>query len=163
MARRMACFVYEGVLLFGIIVFAGLVYAGLFQQRHALVGLHGLQATIFVVVGIYFIWCWSHGGQTLAMKTWQVRLVATDGGPVSAARATARYLFSWLWFLPALAGLYFSGLRGGGPAFFVVLAGVLAYLALARLHPSRQFLHDLVCGTQLVSGKAVALQHNPVR
>jgi hypothetical protein len=56
--RRMACFVYEGVLLFGVVMCAGLVYSSLTQQRHALVGLHGLQVVVFVVLGLYFVWFW---------------------------------------------------------------------------------------------------------
>ena len=50
-------------------------------------GRHVLQAFLFVVLGIYFIWFWSHGGQTLAMKTWHIRLVDRDGGAAHARRA----------------------------------------------------------------------------
>ena len=31
----------------------------------------------------YFVWCWSHGGQTLAMKTWRLQLVNKDGSALS--------------------------------------------------------------------------------
>jgi hypothetical protein len=30
---------------------------------------------------------------------------------------------------------------------------VLAFAALARLHPSRQFLHDVLCGTRLIEAR----------
>jgi len=33
----------------------------------------------------------------------------------------------------------------------VLMIGVLTYAALARLHPDRQFWHDAVCGTRLVT------------
>ena len=33
------------------------------------------------------------------------------------------------------------------------IAGVLAYAALAWLHPQRQFWHDAVCGTRLIHWK----------
>ncbi|MDH5539716.1 MAG: RDD family protein, partial [Rhizobacter sp.] len=42
--RRMASFIYEGVLLFGVLMIAGYLFSSLTQQRHALVGRHGLQA-----------------------------------------------------------------------------------------------------------------------
>jgi uncharacterized RDD family membrane protein YckC len=151
MAQRLACFLYEGVLLFGVVMIAGLGWSWATQQRHALEGQPGLQAFLFVVIGVYFVWFWSHGGQTLAMKTWHIRVVRRDGGPVSPARAVCRYLLCWLWFMPALAAVWLSGLRGGLATSAVVLAGVLAYGGLARLHPSRQFLHDLLCGTRLVA------------
>jgi uncharacterized RDD family membrane protein YckC len=150
LARRLACFVYEGVLLFGVVMAAGLVYALATGQRHALVGLHGLQVLLFVVLGAYFVWFWSHRGQTLAMQTWHIRLLTRDGRPLSAPRAGCRFLLSWLWFLPALAAIQLSGLKGAGFAFSALTTGVLAYAGLSRLHPQRQYLHDALCGTRLV-------------
>jgi uncharacterized RDD family membrane protein YckC len=85
------------------------------------------------------------------MQTWHVRLVTREGRPLAWGRAVARYLLSWLWFLPALLALHLSGLAGGWTSFGAVLAGVLAYAALARLHPDRQYWHDAVCGTRLVT------------
>jgi uncharacterized RDD family membrane protein YckC len=149
--RRLACFVYEGVLLFGVLMVAGYLFSSLTQQRHALTGRHELQAFLFLVLGIYFAWFWSRGGQTVAMKAWNIRLTGEDGGPVSQARALVRYLLSWLWFLPSLGALYLADLHGLVPIFGLLTAGVLAYAALAMLHPQRQFWHDAVCGTRLVT------------
>ena len=127
--RRLACFVYEGVLLFGVLMVAGFVYGLLTQQRHALVGMHGLQVFVFLVLGTYFSWFWSHGGQTVAMKTWHIRLLMQDGQPVPAARAALRYVLSWLWFLPALAWAYLAGVRSGAA---IALAVTSACLAMPR-------------------------------
>jgi len=149
--RRLACFLYEGVLLFGVVMIAGYLYSTLTQQRHALHGQHGLQAFLFVVLGIYFVWFWSHGGQTVAMKAWHIRLVSADGGAVPQWRALARYLLSWLWFLPALATVYFADVHRLGPIFGTLALGVLSFAALSWLHPQRQFWHDAVCGTRLVT------------
>ena len=112
--------------------------------------MHGLQLFLFLVLGLYFTWFWSHGGQTVAMKTWHVRLLSTDGQPVGAARAWLRYVLSWLWFVPALVGVYLAGLRSGGAISLVLLAGVLVYALLSRFNPRRQFLHDLISRTELV-------------
>lgn len=150
LSRRLACFVYEGVLLFGVLMLAGYLYGSLTQQRHALQGQWGLRAFIFIVLGIYFGWFWSHGGQTVAMKTWHIRLVDRAGRPVSQARALVRYLLSWIWFVPALATAGLSGWQGGLALSVAVLTGVLGYAALSRLHPQRQYWHDVVCGTRLV-------------
>lgn len=148
--RRLAAFVYEGVLLFGVLMIAGLIYGLATQQRHALVGQHGLQLFLFLVLGLYFTYFWSHGGQTVAMKTWHVRLLSRDGKPVRAARAWLRYVLSWLWFLPALAWAYLTGARSGGAVALAVTIGVLGYAMLSRLNPQRQYWHDLLCGTRLV-------------
>jgi uncharacterized RDD family membrane protein YckC len=149
--RRLACFVYEGVLLFGVVMIAGYLYSSLTQQRHALQGQLGLQLFLFIVLGIYFVWFWSHGGQTVAMRTWHIRLVRADGAPVSQLRALARYLLAWVWFVPALAAARIAGLHGGGAILGLLLAGVAGYALLARLHPQRQFWHDVVCGTRLIT------------
>ena len=150
LARRLAAFVYEGVLLFGVTMISGYLYSSLTQQRHALQGKAGLQAFMFVVLAIYFAWFWSRGGQTVAMKAWNIRLLMADGRPVSQARALLRYMLAWLWFMPALATAYFADLRRPGVSTTLVLAGVLTYAALTRLRPDRQFWHDAVCGTRLV-------------
>lgn len=151
--RRMACFAYEGVLLFGVLMVAGYLFSSLTQQRHALEGRHGLQAFLFVVLGIYFGWFWSRGGQTVAMKAWHIKLVDGNGQPVSQSRAVARYLISWLWFAPALLIVWLSGVRSPSGTFMALGLGVLAYAMLALLLPSRQFLHDIACGTRLVSSR----------
>ena len=150
LARRLAAFVYEGVLLFGVTMISGYLYSSLTQQRHALQGKAGLQAFMFVVLGIYFAWFWSRSGQTVAMKAWNIRLVMANGQPVSQARALVRYVLAWLWFMPALATAYGAGLHGPGAITTLLLAGVLAYAALTRLRPDRQFWHDAVCGTRLI-------------
>jgi uncharacterized RDD family membrane protein YckC len=155
-ARRLMCFVYEGVLLFGVVMIAGYLYSSLTQQRHALEGQTGLQAFLFVILGIYFTWFWSHGGQTVAMKAWHLRLVTSQGQAVSQPRALARYVASWLWFLPALASVHAAGLHSAGAIFGAMSAGVLGYAALAWLRPDRQFWHDVVCGTRLATERPAA-------
>lgn len=154
----MAAFFYEGVLLFGVVMIAEYLFSTLTQQRHALYLREVSMAFLFVVLGIYFTWFWSHGGQTLAMKTWHVRLVAADGGPVSQPRALSRYVASWIWLLPPLAYVGSQGLAaiGGGRASAIVLGWIAGYALLSKLQPQRQFWHDVLCGTRLVTWRPVA-------
>jgi uncharacterized RDD family membrane protein YckC len=149
--RRLASFVYEGVLLFGVLMMAGYLYSSLTQQRHALQGTLGLQCFLFLVLGVYFVWFWTHGGQTVAMKAWHIRLVDAQGRPVGQFRALARYGLGWLWFVPALASVHFAGLKAGLPITVALLAGVAVFASLAWLRPDRQFWHDAVCGTRLIA------------
>ena len=148
--RRLACFVYEGVLLFGVWMVAGWLWSALTQQRHALHGRHGLMAFLFIVMTIYFTWFWSHGGQTVAMKAWHIRVVDRHGAELTQRRALARSLLAWIWVVPATAAAWLAGLHGLGSIIGLMIVGVLAYAALARLQPQRQFLHDMLCGTRLV-------------
>lgn len=149
--RRLACMLYEGVVLFGVVMVTGLVFAGITQQRNAMVHHHALQAVLFIVLGIYFTWFWSHSGQTVAMKAWHIRVLDRQGRPLTLARAFVRYLASWMWFMPALAALAVDGTRNVYAIFGTLALGVLCYAAVARFAPSRQFWHDVICGTQLVT------------
>jgi uncharacterized RDD family membrane protein YckC len=147
--RRMACWLYEGMLMFGVVFVAGYLFGSLSQTRHALDNRHALQAFLFIVFGIYFTWFWAKG-QTLAMKTWNIRVTDVAGRPLSQRRAFVRYLLSWLWFLPALAAIAPFHLSGGESV--LLLAGwVLVYALLSRFHPEQQFWHDALAGTRLVT------------
>lgn len=146
--RRMACWLYEGLLLFGVVFIAGYLFSALSQSRHALDNRHPLQAFVFVVFGIYFTWFWSKG-QTLAMKTWHIRLVDRAGQPVSQPRALLRYLLCWLWFLPPLAFVAPYGLSSG-EVTVLTLGWITVWALLSRFHPQRQFWHDAWAGTRLV-------------
>lgn len=151
LGRRMACWLYEGMLMFGVVFIAGYLFGTLSQTRNALDNRHPLQAFLFVVFGIYFAWFWSRG-QTLAMKTWHIRIVDAAGRPITQLRALGRYVLSWLWFLPPLVAVAPFGL----PALeiVVILTGWIVFWALAsRLHPQKQFWHDALAGTRLVNAQ----------
>jgi uncharacterized RDD family membrane protein YckC len=147
--RRMASWLYEGMLMFGVVFISGYLFGTLSQTRNALDNRHALQAFLFLVFGIYFTWFWAKG-QTLAMKTWNIRVVGRDGRPISQRRALVRYVLSWLWFLPALAILAPFKVSGG-ETVVVVVGWVLVWALLSRFHPERQFVHDVLAGTRLVS------------
>ena len=145
----MACWMYEGLLMFGVVFIAGYLFSTLSQTRNALDNRHPLQAFVFVVFGIYFVWFWAKG-QTLAMKTWHIRVVDVHGKPLSQQRALLRYLCSWMWFLPPLAASWLLDLPAAKGA--VLSVGWIAIWAiLARFHPERQFWHDAWAGTRLVT------------
>jgi len=126
--RRLASMCYEALLLLGVLALT-------LALPHVLIGVvtHHVatkaiyQAHSFIVLLVYFLWFWSHGGQTLAMKTWHLRLVTRDGLPVRPTQALLRYLLCW-------------------PS--ILLCGVGVVWAL--FDRDRQFLHDRLAGTQLV-------------
>lgn len=152
LARRFAAFLYDGALLFGVIFFSGFLYSVLTRQDHALHGRYGLMAVAYVVMpALYFVGFWTHTGQTLAMKTWHLRVTDVAGRPLGWARALLRYAFSWLWFLPALVCFKVTGLQGGAALTGLLLAGIAAYLLVARLHPQRLFLHDVISGSRVIT------------
>jgi len=154
LARRMACFVYEATLLFGLALIPGVlgtVFLAQTGQRHPLQSDTALRLYAFVLYGVYFVWLWSRRGQTLAMQTWRIRLVTAAGASLSQARALARYLACCAaWFGPAT--LTSSALHWPpGRSLGAVAAGIAGWALLALLEPERQFWHDRLCGTRLVN------------
>jgi uncharacterized RDD family membrane protein YckC len=116
--------VYEALLLFAVAFFAAWMFFFASGGRDATTGWlrHALQLFILVVFAGYFLWCWLRGGQTLAMKAWRVRLV-----DVTPRKAVLRFLLA-------------------GP---LVPTGISLLWSL--FDRDRQFLHDRLAGTRLVS------------
>lgn len=152
--RRMAAFVYEGTLLFGVVMLFGMIYAISTGQRHAMYGRGGLELFIFLALGLYFSWFWSKGGQTLAMKTWRIRLVTASGQPVSQPHAFLRFLASLIWLLPGLGLAYLNKNTHSAWWTIYVPLWILGYALLSRLQPQQQFWHDILCGTRIVAADA---------
>jgi uncharacterized RDD family membrane protein YckC len=126
--RRLASMLYECLLLFGILAaLLVLPHFLLGALAHRLVTPIIVQAHAFIVLLVYCLWFWSNGRQTLAMKTWRIRLLTRDGQPVRPAQALLRYLLCW-------------------PS--IILGGVGILWAL--VDRERLFLHDRLAGTQLV-------------
>ena len=120
---------YEGTLLFGVafvstalFLFAGGGTSGLEGWRHV-----ALQVYLGAVFAGYFLWCWLRGGQTLAMKAWNIRLIAPMHTRVPPGKALLRFVLAVL-LVPSGIGILW--------AFF---------------DHERQFLHDRLVGTRLVS------------
>ena len=124
--RRLASLLYEGVLLFAVVFIAGFLFVAFAREADSGVARLVFQLYLFTVCGIYFVYCWAYGGQTLAMKTWRIRLVTGMGTPVSPGRAFLRYVLA----IPATA-------LGFG-------------LIWAYFDRDRQFLHDRLAQTRLV-------------
>ena len=130
MGRRILCAAYEFCLLFGVTFITNYLLLSLAQWRWPLdpLRLSILQAYTLCVIGVYFIYFWGRSGQTLAMKTWRIRLVNANGGGIQPLQALLRYLLAW----PSL------GFFGAG-------------LVWALFDRDGQFLHDRLAGTRLVN------------
>jgi uncharacterized RDD family membrane protein YckC len=50
------------------------------------------RAYLFGLCFLFYAWFWMHGGQTLGMRTWKLRVQRLDGGPVTLWQATLRFL-----------------------------------------------------------------------
>lgn len=53
---------------------------------------------------LFFAWFWIHGGQTLGMRAWKVKLVRQDGMTISWGQAFLRFCYSIVSWIPLGAG-----------------------------------------------------------
>ena len=124
LARRLASMGYEAVLLFAVAFFAAWLFFFASGGRDATAGdtRRLLQVFIGLLFAGYFLWCWLRGGQTLAMKAWRIRLVEVTPG-----RALLRFVLA------------------------AALVPTLVSILWSLFDRDRQFLHDRLAGTRLVS------------
>ncbi len=124
--RRLASALYDALLLTAVCLLAALPLAALGTALPREAMILPLRVYVFLVAGFYFALFW-HKGQTLAMKTWRIRIESASGGPPTWRQAWTRFLFSCLNLL--LLGI------GWWAAWFT---------------RDRQFLQDRLAGTRLL-------------
>jgi len=128
LARRLACASYESLLLLAVLLLAALPVAALTMRLPHELMIALLRVYLLLVAGGYFALFWRHG-QTLAMKTWGIRIESARGGAPTLRQVWTRYCLACLNLL---------------------LLGIGWWAAL--LSSDRQFLHDRLAGTRLVRG-----------
>ncbi len=142
--------VYELLLVTGIVLLAGLIFDFATDSRHALRLREFRFVWLMSAVGIYFVWCWHIGGQTLAMKTWLIKLVEPGRTRPQLWKLIARFVLCWP--VGLIGGMVAVGTLLGDLrlALWWPVAAAALSLLIARLDPRRQFLHDRLLGLQLV-------------
>jgi uncharacterized RDD family membrane protein YckC len=126
---RLACLLYESLIVVAVVIVGEIIpYTVLGATFQLAASGKVLLAHLFLILLLYFAWQWVRGGQTLAMKTWRIRLVTADGGPVTPNTAMLRYTLAWIGLLPF--GLTFLW---------------------ALFDRDGQYLHDRLSGTRLIA------------
>lgn len=129
--RRLASALYELLLLGGVLgVVLVLPHTLIGQFFHVTAPGWLLLTQALLLITAYFLWYWRHGGQTLAMQTWKIRLTSASGTRPSWGQLLLRYLLLW----PSI-GFYGAG------------------LVWSLFDRDRQFLHDRLAGTRIVFKK----------
>lgn len=104
--RRLAASVYDLLLLAGLLMLCGLVVVGLRAGKPVPPGTLWFQLLLLAVTGTFYAGFWSHGGQTLGMRSWRLRVERCDGRPLSAADAARRFAAALVSLLPAGLGFW---------------------------------------------------------
>ena len=105
--KRLLLIVYDGLLLVGVLFASSLAFLLLPDTFEA--SSIGVWLKRFYLLGISFLfygWFWTHGGQTLGMRSWNLYLVNADGKFINWPTAAMRFcsaIISW-----AAAGIGFT-------------------------------------------------------
>ena len=124
---RFAAMIYESLLVTAVVFVASFIIIPVVGDIHAPWQRHLFQVYILGILFAYFNAFWLRSGQTLAMKTWRIRLVQQSGGTLTFKQAALRFVL-------ALLGL--------------LLAGIGFWWAF--IDRDKQFLHDRLVGTLLI-------------
>ena len=128
LGRRLLCLIYEALLLTAVILMAGGMATALAQTAGITQPRTLTRIIVAIVCAGYFAIQWQRRGQTLPMKTWRISLQSASGGRISLRQTLLRM---------ALATIGYLAL------------GITILWAL--VDRDRQFLHDRLSGTRLVS------------
>ena len=124
---RIAAMIYESLLVTAVVFVASFIIIPVVGEMHAPWQRHLFQVYILGILFAYFSAFWLRSGQTLAMKTWRIRLVQENGETLTFRQALLRFFLALLGLLLAGAGFWW-----------------------ALFDRYRQFLHDRLAGTRLV-------------
>ena len=127
LSRRLTSMLYEGLVVFSILLVGFLLPQIVFSGFGLQLSGKQLWIHVILVLMIYFVWCWLHGGQTLPMKTWKLRIISTDGDALRPLQAIFRYLLAW-------------------PSILILGIGIF----WALFDKDKQFLHDRLAGTRII-------------
>lgn len=127
LSRRLTCLLYESLVVFSILLVGFLLPQIVFSGFGLQLGGKWLWIHVALVLLVYFMWCWLHGGQTLPMKTWKLQIISSDGGRLRPAQALLRYLAAW-------------------PSILLFGVGI----GWALVDKEKKFLHDRLAGTEIV-------------
>ncbi len=96
--RLFAAVAYDLLLLMASLFFATLL-ALPFNEGQAFNGQIYYPIYLIIISFLFYGWFWTHGGQTLGLKSWKIRLLSEQYQPITWRQALIRFviaIFSWM-------------------------------------------------------------------
>lgn len=94
--RRLAAILYDTLLLAAVLFIAGLLILPLVGNGAIRPGHPLITSYYFVISFVFFAWFWTHGGQTLGMRVWRIRIVSRTGAPITLWQCLLRFLAAFV-------------------------------------------------------------------
>ncbi|MEM7284126.1 MAG: RDD family protein [Pseudomonadota bacterium] len=92
--RRVAAIVYDALLLVPLLMLTTLAVLALNKGQAIAPEALWFRLILLGISSSFFAWFWSHGGQTLGMRAWRLKLVSKKDGPVGIGQCYARFGFA---------------------------------------------------------------------
>jgi len=89
--RRLAALFYDSLLLCGLLFLFTFAIVALRAGEAVPAGTGWFMLCLAAGSFAFFGWFWTHGGQTLGMRAWRLRIVRADGGDLTWSDAACRY------------------------------------------------------------------------
>jgi len=95
--RRIGAFIYDIILLIALLILATAIVmpitGGAVNKGNPM-----FQVYIFLVIFFFYGWFWTHGGQTLGMRAWKIRVELDNGQSLKWPQAILRFTLSIMTF-----------------------------------------------------------------
>ena len=104
--RRLAAMLYDTMLLVAVLFVATAVAVAINKGEAVTHPIYYL--SLLLISYGFFGWFWTHGGQTLGMRTWRLKLEADSGQEIDWPMAGKRFIFAAISLLPFGAGLFWQ-------------------------------------------------------
>jgi uncharacterized RDD family membrane protein YckC len=108
MWRRLAALGYDLLLVAALVFCFGWVVLAVRLGAAVPPGSWWFPLSLVGVAMAFFCGFWVHGGQTVGMRAWHIRVVCDDGSALGWRRAAARFAAALVAALPAGLGLWWS-------------------------------------------------------
>ncbi|NCA68584.1 MAG: RDD family protein [Sphingobacteriia bacterium] len=123
LGRRIGALLYDSTLLLGVLILALMLVVipyglltGTTPDGHP-VSLLLMRLYLLGIIGGFYVFFWSRGGQTLGMRAWRFRVIRDDGTNLSGRDALRRLGWATLSLAPAGIGLWWSLIDRDGLAW----------------------------------------------
>ncbi|MBM2829706.1 MAG: hypothetical protein HW411_496 [Gammaproteobacteria bacterium] len=117
LSRRLAAMLYDSLLLISLFFFGTIVILPFTGGQAISSGNIAYNIYLIIISYLYFTWQWTHGGQTLGMRAWHIRLQQHNTRNVTWWKATTRFFLAILSFLGLGLGFIWSWFDLGKLAF----------------------------------------------
>ena len=88
--------IYDGVIMLGLLMLASAIALPFGNIEKVVLQDLWFTLWLLLVCFIYLAGCWRHGGMTVGMRAWQVRLVSDDARVISWSKCLLRFILGML-------------------------------------------------------------------